>query len=64
MNQKFWWRSGRFVLRFQVSVEVFAVVIAFLEVLWSLRSFDRLIAGSIVSLVKVLFVELWLAEFS
>jgi len=48
----------------EVSVEVFAVVIAFLKVLWSLRSFDRLIAGSIISLVKVLFVELWFAEFS
>ena len=63
MNLKFWWRNGRFVLRLQVSAKVLAVVIAFLEVLWSLRSFDRLIAGSIVSLVKVLFVELWFAEF-
>ena len=52
------------MLRFEVSVEALAVVIAFLEVIWSLRSFDRLIAGSIVSLVKVLFVELWFAEFS
>jgi len=48
----------------QVSAKVLAVVIAFLEVLWSLRSFDWLITGSIVSLVKVLFVELWFAEFS
>ena len=64
MNQKFWWTSGRFVLRLQVSAKVLAVVIAFLEVLWSLRSFDWLITGSIVSLVKVLFVELWFAEFS
>ena len=45
------------MLRSQVSVEVSAVVIAFLEVLWNLRVFDRLIAGSIVSLVKVLFTE-------
>ena len=52
------------MLRLQVSVEVLAAVIAFLKVLWSLRSFDRLIVGSIVSLVKVLFVELWFAEFS
>jgi len=34
-----------------------AVVVAFLEVLWSLRGFDRLIVGSIVSQVKVLFAE-------
>ena len=50
--------------RLQVSVEVFSVVIAFLEVLWSLRSFDRLIAGSIVSLVKVLFAKVWFVDFS
>ena len=57
MNREFWRRNGRFVSRLQVSVEVFALAIVFLEVLWSLRVFDRLIAGSIVSLVKVLSAE-------
>jgi len=52
------------MLRLQVSAKVFAVEIAFLEVLWSLRSFNRLIAGSIVAEGGFVRRSLWPAKFS